>query len=767
MDKKARIEKVVSQLPSTLQKNTIYYVRVGNGFDIYVTNDSGFIVAYPSNYVTLYTEQNIEGAKWFRTAGGNQYLNHRLRIISDDGSNPGMVFYKSGTNVGTIQYDGNQYLFTTSNTNAFTTLVGSGFIKEGSNDGYVLLGGGGHKPVSDFALSSQLGNYVTINTPQTITSGKTFAGGSDNSYTGASVEIRGNGTTVFPTLSFHQPGVIASVISLRIGGFNFMNPDGVGYENVIARGFYKNGSSDARILLGGGGDIPISDFASNKYIDYSDTRIITPSSIESRKFQYGFTSWTNDSYFPYADYIHFGSYPDSSGGEQNLIMFKKSGWGIRQYQSSPQNSNPYTDFVDYWHTGNFNQGYVDEWINKANEGIVSTPMLQNQLSNYLTQRGGWHTGALAKTDFPLSVTDHTGDPSTTGFQSYYGTSFHFKGPNSWYNRLDFPVHAEKLFLYQGINTTDMTFRGYLPVLNGNVTNWDSTNFNPSSYVTQSSLISQLGNYATLNGVQTFSNTITFNQSPVIPNGTLGSHAVTVLQLNTKISALDSATGVGFYLGDAESPYLQHVIHGSISLVTKNYAQNLINNRVLSENNAVALGFVGATANTPYVKHANGTEIRLSTETWSSNNFITLFSDQDITGVKNHLVSPKVPFAIESDDAVPLGQTEEIVQIRINDTFAEVVYQNSANDLIFDFNSYRGVKMVTITCKGNNFENIRVENMPKSVTLKIMNASPYLNPMINFDGGSIITSIGNSTWAEFYRDQDGDIFKNNVNGTNII
>ncbi|MFC7347317.1 hypothetical protein ACFQO9_11370 [Chryseobacterium zhengzhouense] len=50
MNKKARIEKVVSQLPSTLEKNTIYYVRVGNGFEIYVTNDSGFIVAYPSNY---------------------------------------------------------------------------------------------------------------------------------------------------------------------------------------------------------------------------------------------------------------------------------------------------------------------------------------------------------------------------------------------------------------------------------------------------------------------------------------------------------------------------------------------------------------------------------------------------------------------------------------------------------------------------------------------------------------------------------------------
>ncbi|WP_435525365.1 hypothetical protein [Chryseobacterium indoltheticum] len=52
----------------------------------------------------------------------------------------------------------------------------------------------------------------------------------------------------------------------------------------------------------------------------------------------------------------------------------------------------------------------------------------------------------------------------------------------------------------------------------------------NGYVTQSSLNNQLGNYATLNGVQTFNNTNTFNQSPVIPNGTLGTHAVNLNQL---------------------------------------------------------------------------------------------------------------------------------------------------------------------------------------------------------------------------------------------
>jgi len=63
--------------------------------------------------------------------------------------------------------------------------------------------------------------------------------------------------------------------------------------------------------------------------------------------------------------------------------------------------------------------------------------------------------------------------------------------------------------------------------------WHTGNFNPAQYVTQTSLNTQLANYATLNGVQTFTNTNTFTQSPVIPNGTLGTHAVNLKQLNDK------------------------------------------------------------------------------------------------------------------------------------------------------------------------------------------------------------------------------------------
>jgi len=41
--------KVVAALPGTLAADSVYYVRVGAGFDIYVTNSAGTLVAYDHN----------------------------------------------------------------------------------------------------------------------------------------------------------------------------------------------------------------------------------------------------------------------------------------------------------------------------------------------------------------------------------------------------------------------------------------------------------------------------------------------------------------------------------------------------------------------------------------------------------------------------------------------------------------------------------------------------------------------------------------------
>ena len=62
-----RIEKYVNNLPSVLIANTIYYVKNGAGFDVYITNNSGTIIAYPLNLVS--------------SSGLNFQENMRLKII--------------------------------------------------------------------------------------------------------------------------------------------------------------------------------------------------------------------------------------------------------------------------------------------------------------------------------------------------------------------------------------------------------------------------------------------------------------------------------------------------------------------------------------------------------------------------------------------------------------------------------------------------------------------------------------------------------------
>jgi hypothetical protein len=58
------------------------------------------------------------------------------------------------------------------NVNSYPIVHHGGVFKYGSSDSYVLLGGGGHKAITDFALSSSLGNYLPL-TGGTIKNGTT------------------------------------------------------------------------------------------------------------------------------------------------------------------------------------------------------------------------------------------------------------------------------------------------------------------------------------------------------------------------------------------------------------------------------------------------------------------------------------------------------------------------------------------------------------------------------------------------------------------
>ena len=88
----------------------------------------------------------------------------------------------------------------------------------------------------------------------------------------------------------------------------------------------------------------VTDYA--PYLYTRDNRTISPSEDGAYRLRYGFTSWNNNNTSPYADYLHLRSYSDSSGGSDNLVMFKKSGIGMRIWQQSFGSSTAYSNYVD-------------------------------------------------------------------------------------------------------------------------------------------------------------------------------------------------------------------------------------------------------------------------------------------------------------------------------------------------------------------------------------------------------------------------------------
>jgi hypothetical protein len=84
-----------------------------------------------------------------------------------------------------------------------------------------------------------------------------------------------------------------------------------------------------------------------------DIRTIAPSSMTTGRLGFGFTSWANNNSAPYADFLHLRSYSDGSGGADNLVMFLKSGIGMRIYQQSFGSGTAYSSYVDVLHSSNF------------------------------------------------------------------------------------------------------------------------------------------------------------------------------------------------------------------------------------------------------------------------------------------------------------------------------------------------------------------------------------------------------------------------------
>ncbi|SDL53178.1 hypothetical protein [Chryseobacterium taihuense] len=119
-----------------------------------------------SNLVTLDTEQDISSRKNFNGATGNNYGQNAIEVRGNGVSDTiyaGIGFHQPGLYAASLLYKGPTFGFEFVNvTNtAYEKIKANGFIKAGYNDGFILLAGGGHVPISEFVINSDLTNQLT------------------------------------------------------------------------------------------------------------------------------------------------------------------------------------------------------------------------------------------------------------------------------------------------------------------------------------------------------------------------------------------------------------------------------------------------------------------------------------------------------------------------------------------------------------------------------------------------------------------------------
>ncbi len=132
------------------------------------------------------------------------------------GNTHGMGFINARSNIGGWHFiNKNKEVFYVHYTG---DVKANGYIKNNSSDSYVLLGGGGHKQISDFALTSSLSNYVTLTSAQTISGIKTFS--SQQKFTVA------NGTSPFTVSSSTVVTNLNSDMLDNLHGSSYMRCDG-------------------------------------------------------------------------------------------------------------------------------------------------------------------------------------------------------------------------------------------------------------------------------------------------------------------------------------------------------------------------------------------------------------------------------------------------------------------------------------------------------------------------------------------------------------
>jgi hypothetical protein len=151
-----------------------------------------------------------------------------------------------------------------------------------------------------------------------------------------------------------------------------------------------------------------------------DNRTISSNEDDSFRLRFGFTSWANNDSSPYADYLHLRSYSDASGGNDNLVMFRKDAIGMRIYQAGFGTSVAYSSFKDVAFTDqSFFIGTTSVAINRGSAALTLNGV--NISGTAASETFATVTGRGASTTTQISVATAAGGSMYTGTK--VGTSY--------------------------------------------------------------------------------------------------------------------------------------------------------------------------------------------------------------------------------------------------------------------------------------------------------------------------------------------------------
>lgn len=300
--------------------------------------------------------------------------------------------------------------------NASTKMITSnGFKKTGSSDSYLLLGGGGHKAISDL-----LGNYVTLNTTQTITAPKKIFKGTVTNSKDVSLPLAltlntygdYNQYVVGIGFSNESNGWYKSFIGYeRTGAYDIGNivfafnlatdTSDATYDDIkytfnkngylsVSGGFIKNNSSNNYVLLGGGDHKALSDFSisnhtHSQYVDLTSAQTIT--GVKT---------------FAYNTFILAGI-ENSNIRHSTQPNYNWGGYGYTN--TTPNNTGMYNSLDFYWYNDIWSIGNLRSGDSRTNgfgiglkktnnDGIIyfAPAFRVTETESYINNNKVWHVG---------------------------------------------------------------------------------------------------------------------------------------------------------------------------------------------------------------------------------------------------------------------------------------------------------------------------------------------------------------------------------------